>query len=185
VADVAARVPGARVLLQLDEPSLPTALAGRVPTESGWGTLRAVHRGTAVDALGAVVAAAGVPVVLHCCAPDAPLELFRTAGAAAVALNLDLVSDLDPLGEAIDAGLGLFAGAAPTRAPAGGAVSSADVADRVRGLWHKLGFPPARLPEQVVVTPACGLAGAEPAYARSVLAACRDAARRLRDDADG
>src|SRR5262245_31527073 len=35
VADVARRVPGATVLLQIDEPSLPAVLAGRVPTESG------------------------------------------------------------------------------------------------------------------------------------------------------
>ncbi|RQX18838.1 methionine synthase, partial [Micromonospora chalcea] len=34
----------------------------------------------------------------------------------------------------------------------------------------------------VVVTPACGLAGATPAYARAVLTACRDAGRRLAED---
>ena len=37
VADVTKRVPGASVLLQLDEPSLPAVLAGTVPTESGFG----------------------------------------------------------------------------------------------------------------------------------------------------
>jgi hypothetical protein len=31
----------------------------------------------------------------------------------------------------------------------------------------------------VVLTPACGLAGAPPGYARAVLAHCRDAARLL------
>jgi hypothetical protein len=35
------------------------------------------------------------------------------------------------------------------------------------------------LARQVVVTPACGLAGAPVEYARAVLAACRDAGRRL------
>ena len=44
-------------------------------------------------------------------AEGVPLELIRTAGAVGVALDLALVTDLDPLGEAIDAGLGLFAGA--------------------------------------------------------------------------
>ncbi|MFD0823957.1 methionine synthase, partial [Micromonospora zhanjiangensis] len=43
----------------------------------------------------------------------------------------------------------------------------------------RLGFPPARLATQVVVTPTCGLAGATPEYARAVLTACRDAGRRL------
>jgi methionine synthase II (cobalamin-independent) len=53
-----------------------------------------------------------------------------------------------------------------------------------------MGWPAARQPgasrisaagiaAQVVVTPACGLAGAPPDYARSALAACRAAARML------
>ncbi|KUJ48666.1 MULTISPECIES: methionine synthase [Micromonospora] len=201
VEAVARRLPRASVLLQLDEPSLPTVLAGRVPTESGLGTYRAVESETARALLRGVIEAAGVPTVVHCCASDVPLELIRSAGAVGVALDLSRVTELDPLGEALDAGLGLLAGAVPTSPPpggeptpggqptprgrpgtappAGGAPTSAQVADRVRGLWDRLGFPRAQLAEQVVVTPACGLAGATPAYARAVLAACRDAGRRL------
>ncbi|QLQ39682.1 methionine synthase [Micromonospora robiginosa] len=180
VAAVARRLPRASVLLQLDEPSLPAVLAGRVPTESGFGTHRAVETEVARALLRDVFDAAGVPTLVHCCAPDVPLELIRSAGATGVALDLSLVTDLDPLGEAIDAGFGLLAGAAPTRPPASGrAPTSAEVADRVRRVWDQLGFPRRRLAEQVVVTPACGLAGATPAYARAVLAACRDAGRRL------
>ena len=180
VADVAARLPGATVLLQLDEPSLPTVLAGRVPTESGLGAYRAVDVADAATRLRTVVEAVGAPVVVHCCAPDVPLQVVRDAGAAAVALDLTFVKDLDPLGEAVEAGLGLFAGAAATQPPADGrAPTSAQVADRVRTLWDRLSFPAARLPQQVVVTPACGLAGATGPYARAVLAACRDAGRRL------
>ncbi|RKN49430.1 methionine synthase [Micromonospora endolithica] len=180
VAAVRRRLPRASVLLQVDEPSLPTVLAGRVPTESGLGVYRPMGSDVARSLLRTVVDAAGVPVVVHCCAPDLPLELIRSAGAVGVALDLETLTDLDPLGEAIDAGLGLLAGAAPTRAPsAGRAPTSAEVADRVRRVWDRLGFPPRRLAEQVVVTPACGLAGATEAYARAVLAACRDAGRRL------
>ncbi|MFD2768159.1 methionine synthase [Micromonospora eburnea] len=183
VEAVARRLPRASVLLQLDEPSLPAALAGRVPTESGFGTYRAVEPEVARTLLRGVIEAAGVPTVVHCCAPDVPLELIRAAGAVGVALDLGLVTDLDPLGEAIDAGLGLLAGAAPALPPtAGRAPTSAQVADRVRQLWDRLGFPRRRLAEQVVVTPACGLAGATPAYARAVLTACRDAGRRLSEE---
>ncbi|MFE9189060.1 methionine synthase [Micromonospora sp. NPDC007208] len=183
VAAVARRLPGASVLLQLDEPSLPTVLAGRVPTESGLGAYRAVESVDAAALLRTVVDAVGVPTLLHCCAPDVPLELIRSTGAVAVALDLDLVTKLDPLGEALDAGLGLLAGAAPTRPPsAGGAPTSAQIADRVRQVWDRLGFPRRQLAEQVVVTPACGLAGATPEYARAVLAACRDAGRRFAED---
>ncbi|MBY8870821.1 methionine synthase [Micromonospora sp. PLK6-60] len=183
VAAVARRLPRATVLLQVDEPSLPAALAGRVPTESGLGTYRTVESEVARALLRQVIEAAGVPTVVHCCAPDVPLELIRTTGAVGVALDLSLLRDLDPLGEAIDAGLGLLAGAAPALPPpAGRAPTSAQVADRVRELWDRLGFPRRRLAEQVVVTPACGLAGATPTYARAVLAACRDAGRRLAEE---
>ncbi|MEU4782490.1 methionine synthase [Micromonospora sp. NPDC023633] len=183
VAAVARRLPRATVLLQLDEPSLPTVLAGRVPTESGLGAYRAVEPADAASLLRTVVEAAGVPTVVHCCAPDVPLELIRSTGAVGVAFDLGLVTDLDPLGEAIDAGLGLLAGAAPTGPSAAGrAPTSAQIADRVRQLWDRLGFPRRQLAEQVVVTPACGLAHATGPYARAVLAACRDAGRRLAED---
>lgn len=183
VAAVARRLPRASVLLQLDEPSLPAVLAGRVPTESGLGTYRAVQSGDAAALLRGVLEAVGVPTVVHCCAPDVPVALIRDAGAVGVALDLGLVTELDPLGEAIDAGLGLLAGAAPALPPsAGRAPTSAQVAERVRRLWDQLGFPRRRLAEQVVVTPACGLAGATPGYVRTVLAACRDAGRRLAEE---
>jgi methionine synthase II (cobalamin-independent) len=176
------RLPGASIILQLDEPALPMVVAGRVPTESGLSAYRAIDAPDAAGALRTVVAAAGVPVVLHCCAADVPLQIVRDAGATAVALDLALLTELDPLGEALDAGLGLFAGAVPTRPPSDGrAPTSAAIADRVRAVWTRLGFPAERLPRQVVFTPACGLAGAPPAYVRGVLSGCREAARRLTD----
>jgi methionine synthase II (cobalamin-independent) len=179
VADVRRRLPAATVLLQIDEPSLPAVLAGHVPTESGFSAYRPVEDATATTALRGLVDAVGAPVTFHCCAAGVPLGLFVAAGAAAVSLDLDLVVELDPLGEALDAGVGLLAGVAPPtgeRAPA-----SKDLADRVRQVWERLGFPADRLPAQVVVTPTCGLAGATPVYARGVLAACREAGQRLRE----
>jgi hypothetical protein len=180
VAEVSRRIPGARPLLQLDEPGLPAVLAGRVPTESGFGTLRPVEPATVVEILGAVVEAVGAPVVAHCCAPDAPVGLFRSAGVVAVAVDLAMIKDLDQIGEAIDAGLGLFAGVAPAT---GNPPPAAQVASRVRDLWSKLGFPLGDLPDRVVVTSACGLAGATPAQARAIMKVCREAAERLLDEA--
>jgi methionine synthase II (cobalamin-independent) len=174
VAEVVRRVPGAEVIVQIDEPSLPAVLAGDVRTASGLQTYRSVSAQVARDALAAVAQAA--PTIFHCCADNAPLDLFREAGAAGLAIDLDRV-ELDPIGEAIDAGLTLFAGVAPTtgtRAP-----TSAALADRVRQMWRTLGFSESQLAEKVVVTPACGLAGATPAYARSVQLACVEAGRRL------
>jgi methionine synthase II (cobalamin-independent) len=180
VADVQKRLPRATILLQLDEPSLPAVIAGHVPTESGLSAYRAVDGPDAATGLRTVVQAAGVPVVVHCCAPDVPLQAVRDAGAAAIGLDLGLVTDLDPLGEALEAGLALFAGAIPARPAADGrAPTGKQTAERVRTLWTRLSFPAERLPRQVVVTPACGLAGAPAAYARKVLAAGREAGRRL------
>jgi hypothetical protein len=174
VAEVRTRLPRATVLLQIDEPSLPLVLAGRVPTESGFGTLRAVDPAVARAALSGVVAAAGVDVVVHCCASSVPLELLREAGARAVALDLSLVRDLDGLGEQLDAGQGLFAGVSGH--------SAAELAGQVRDLWRKLGFPLKSMAEQVVVTPPCGLP--DDADVRARLTAVREAGRRLTGDAE-
>ncbi|HKE63461.1 MAG TPA: methionine synthase [Micromonosporaceae bacterium] len=180
VAELRTRLPHARLLVQLDEPSLPAVLAGRVPTESGYGMLAAIEDTVVTAALADVVSAAGVPVVVHCCAADAPIDLFRAVGACAVAIDLDLVRDLDPLAEALDSGLGLFAGAVSTD-PNAADPSSAAVADRIKRLWHTLGFATNQLPDQVVVTPACGLAELSMVRAQKVTTACREAGRRLSD----
>lgn len=211
-AEVAARVPGATVVLQLDEPTLPAVLAGHIRTESGLGTIGAIEDQAATQGLRAVVealakvtsprqgggdgggdggagGAGGVPVVVHCCARRPPVGLFREAGAVGVALDLGLVdfgsaAELDALGEVLDAGFGLVAGAVPTRPVAGAdPADSRPAAARVRELWGRLGLPVARLPYQVVVSTACGLAGADPGYARAAIRACREAGRRLTDDA--
>ncbi|GAA4592276.1 methionine synthase II (cobalamin-independent) [Actinoplanes octamycinicus] len=179
VAEVRKRLPGATVLLQLDEPSLPAVLAGHVPTESGLSAYKAVDGPDAATRLRTVVEAAGAPVLVHCCAPDLPLQVIRDAQAAAAAFDLSLIKDLDPVGEAIEAGLGLFVGAAPTRPVAGQRPESKQIAERVQRLWQRLGFPAARLPGQVVITPACGLAGATPGYVRALLKACHEAGRRI------
>jgi cobalamin-independent methionine synthase catalytic subunit len=179
VDDVRKRLPRATVLLQLDEPSLPAVLAGHVPTESGFGAYRAVPGPDAATALRGLIESVGVPVVLHCCAPDVPLPVFRDSRAAAISLDLALLKDLDPLGEAIEAGIGLFAGVVPTAPVAGRGPDAKQAAERVRTLWSKLGFPAEQLGRQVVVTPACGLAGASFEYAKAALAACREAGRRL------
>ncbi|MCU1659255.1 MAG: hypothetical protein JWO57_3911, partial [Pseudonocardiales bacterium] len=48
-------------------------------------------------------------------------------------------------------------------------------------LWRTLGFPDSELAASVVPTPACGLAGASPDYARRALSVLRDVGGRLRD----
>ena len=177
VAEVAARVPGARVVVQLDEPSLPAVLQGALPTVSGFGKLAPVEASVVEQELAAVVAAVPAPVVVHCCADRAPLALFRAAGAAAVSFDHGMVQDLDAVGTAVDAGLHLVLGVVPGTDAALPAPKA--TASRVRAWWNELGFAADELPAAVTLSPACGLAGATPVYARAAMAHVREAARYL------
>jgi methionine synthase II (cobalamin-independent) len=182
LAAVQARLPGAQPVLQLDEPSLPTVLAGRVPTPSGYGTVRAIGAEAAEQLVRTVLGAAPAGSrVVHCCAADPPIALLRAAGADAIALDADILepAHYDALGEAVDAGTSLWLGVVPT-------TDQTLTLDAVRGpidrLWAELGFPRAQAATSVVPTPACGLAGASPAYARRVLSVLRDLGKGLLDD---
>ncbi|MGY1808091.1 methionine synthase [Blastococcus sp. SYSU D00669] len=177
VAEVAARVPGARVVVQLDEPSVPAVIEGALPTASGYGRLAAVEANVVQDELAAVVDALPGPVVVHCCTARAPLGLFRAAGAAGVSFDSGLVQDLDAVGEAVEAGTHLLVGVVPgTDGPLGAPKATAS---RLQGLWRELGFPAEQLHTAVTLTPSCGLAGATPAYARAAMAHVREAAKHL------
>lgn len=179
-ADVAARVPGAQVVVQVDEPSVPAVLQGALPTASGFGRLPAVEESVVEQELTAVLAALPRPVVLHCCARRMPLRLFRAAGAAAVSFDLGLVQDLDAVGEAVDAGVHLVLGVVPGTDTA--LATPRATASRVQAWWRELGFPVDQLPVAVTLTPACGLAGATHEYARAAMAHVREAAKYLQPD---
>ncbi|MFK0257722.1 methionine synthase [Streptomyces sp. NPDC090445] len=182
LADVRKRIPGAEIVLQFDEPSLTSVLRGRVRTASGYQTYRAVDRQVVEGALRELFAVHDGEVVVHSCAPEVPFGMLRRAGAAGVSFDFSLLTERedDALGEAVESGMKLFAGVVPgTDAPLsdpGGSVMG------VRKLWRRLGLAPGTLAESVVVTPACGLAGASPAYARAVQAHCARAARSLADN---
>jgi cobalamin-independent methionine synthase catalytic subunit len=181
--EVRRRVPGARLVLQLDEPSLTAVLRGQVRTASGYRTHRAVDRQAVEAALRDVVGVhADGPVVVHSCAPDVPFALLRRAGAAAVSFDFSLLTerDDDVIGEAVEGGTRLFTGVVPgtdgpLSDPAGSVMG-------VRTLWRRLGLRPGLLADAVTVTPTCGLAGASPDYARRALAHCVRAARSLADN---
>lgn len=185
LAEVRRRVPGARLVLQLDEPSLPAVLRGQIRTASGYRTHRAVDRAVVEGALrdmAAVATEAGAELVVHSCAPGVPFALLRRAGVTGVSFDFSLLTERedDAIGEAVEAGTTLFAGVVPgvdgpLSDPAGSVMG-------VRTLWRRLGLAPGSLSESVVVTPSCGLAGASPAYARAALAHCVRAAKSLADN---
>ncbi|MEY9486099.1 methionine synthase II (cobalamin-independent) [Streptomyces calvus] len=182
LAEVQRRVPGARLVLQLDEPSLTAVLRGQVRSASGYRTHRAVDRQVVEGTLRDVLGVHDGPAVVHSCAPDVPFALLRRAGAAAVSFDFSLLTERDDeaIGEAVESGTRLLAGVVPgtdgpLSDPAGSVMG-------VRTLWRRLGLRPGLLPEAVTVTPACGLAGASPEYARRAYAHCVRAARSLADN---
>ncbi|KOU22839.1 methionine synthase [Streptomyces sp. WM6372] len=182
LADVRRRIPGAEIVLQLDEPSLTAVLLGRVRSASKYRTYRAVDRQVVEGTLRELFAVHDGDVVVHSCAPEVPFGLLRRAGAAGVSFDFSLLTERedDAIGEAVEGGTKLFAGVvpgtdAPLSDPAGSVMG-------VRKLWRRLGLAPGTLAESVVVTPACGLAGASPAYARAAQAHCVRAARSLADN---
>ena len=192
VADVRRRLPGARLLVQLDEPALPGVLAGTVPTASGFGRLRSVEPPVAEELLAKVLR--GLPddvvSVVHCCAADVPVALLRRAGAGALSLDLRLATNRpdrdafeNDLGEAIEGGVAFLAGLVSTVDAAEPSDPAASV-EPVRTLWRRLGLPPESL-ARVIVTPTCGLAGSSPSGARAALETARAGARVLVDDPEG
>lgn len=78
LADVRRRVPGAQLVLQLDEPSLIAVLRGHVKTASEYRTHRAVDRQLVESTLRDVFSVIeDGPRLVHSCAPDVPFALLR------------------------------------------------------------------------------------------------------------
>ncbi|MDH6145387.1 hypothetical protein P3T35_007442 [Kitasatospora sp. GP30] len=182
LADVRKRVPGAQLVLQLDEPTLPAVLAGRVKTASGFQRLRSVDRQLAEEVLRELIRSVDAPVIVHSCAPGVPIPLLRRAGVAGVSLDFGLLTERedDVIGEAVEAGTVILAGVVPSTDedmsdPAGSVTG-------VRTLWRRLGLDPELLGRRVLVTPTCGLAGASPAYARKALSLSVRGAQSLVDN---
>jgi methionine synthase II (cobalamin-independent) len=107
--DVQRRFPDTTLHLQLDEPSLNLVLHARVPTASGFATLRAPDRQTVRDHLRTALAAHD-STVLHCCAQRPPVDLLQEATAISVDAAMLDPRDDDALGAALEGGTALLLG---------------------------------------------------------------------------
>ena len=123
-ADVAKRVPGARLVVQFDEPALPAVAEGMVPTASGLSRLAAVEADPLRERLEQVSRA---PTPTRSCTAalaSVPFGIIRAAGADGVAFDLGQLrrGDEDGVAEAAEAGHGAVDGRGPAAGPgAGGA----------------------------------------------------------------
>lgn len=183
IAAVTSLVPGAQIVLQVDEPSLPTVLAGRLPTVSGFGRLPSLDPQVAAAGLATVLHAYGGETILHCCATEPPLPVMRAATPTGLSLD---TSALPPrawegVAVAVEDGTRLYAGAVPTD---GSVPRAQDAAAALVAAWRRIGMPLSALSE-IVVTPACGLAGSSPAAAAAVQRAAVETAAELDEHGEG
>ncbi|HMC69949.1 MAG TPA: methionine synthase, partial [Mycobacteriales bacterium] len=179
LAAVRRRLPHASVVLQLDEPQLSAVIGGKVASESGLSRLPVPEHADVVATLASVVTAAETPVVIHSCAVDVPVGVIADAGAMAVSLDLAVRRlDNDQVGELVERGLQLWLGVVPSLGP-GSPPTVREILAPVRRLTGDIGVDAERLAKAVTLTPACGLAGASPGWARTAMRLATQSARAL------
>jgi hypothetical protein len=158
------------VVVQFDEPLLTVALAGRLSGVTALSTVHPVDETRFISLLDECIAAVGGEAMMHSCTANLPWKALRRSMISAVSVDAATVGtdDLDGLGEFVDSGrtvvLGLVPAVAPARPPSVEELAAAAVA-----VTDRLGFPRAVLRDRIGISPACGLAGATDAWARSAI----------------
>jgi methionine synthase II (cobalamin-independent) len=173
------------VVVQFDEPSLPAALGGWLTGVTSLSAVAALDEAVASAVLDTCVAGAGADVVLHSCAPSLPWDLLQRSAISALSVDAGTLraADLDGVAGFVESGrtivLGVVPATAPERRP-----SAEEVAKAVVAVTDRLGMGRAALRDRVGVTPACGLAGATPEWARTAIGLARTAAEAFAQDPD-
>jgi methionine synthase II (cobalamin-independent) len=171
------------VVVQFDEPALPAAMAGRLAGVTALTPVPAVEEASAASLLDVCVAAVGPDVAVHSCTPKLPWKLLCRSKIAAVSVDVGTLEsdDYDGIAEFVESGrtvmLGVVPATSPERPP-----SVEGVAAEATGVTDRLGFSRSVLAGQIGITPAGGLAGATPQWARTAIELARRAAEALADD---
>ena len=174
---------GAPVVVQFDEPTLPAALAGRLTGVTSMTPVHPVDEALATALLDDCVAAAGGDVLLHSCAPNLPWKVLQRSAITAVSVDVSTLedSDLDGIGEFLEAGRAVLLGVVATSSPAH-RPSVEELAAAAAAVTDRLGFTRSVLRDRIGITPACGLAGATPQWARTAIELAQQVADAFADD---
>ncbi|KQY09932.1 methionine synthase [Mycobacterium sp. Root135] len=169
------------VVVQLDEPTLPAALAGRLTGVTSFSPVHPVDEAVAQSLLDGCVERIGGDVALHCCAPDLPWKMLQRSGLAAISVDVGTLTaaDLDGIGEFVESGRVVMLGVIPVQAP-DRPTSPQAVAKAAASITDRLGFSREVLRDRTGVTPACGLAGATEEWARTAV----ELAQKVADEID-
>ena len=170
-------VPGAQVLVQVEEPLLVEVAAGQLPTSSGYRTLRAVPRHELVALLGALheeLEGLGAQAVTRTDYVKLHPEVRQTLSTPLLSMAGQPTSAWEALAPRLEAGRGLYLEVVDplVRVPAG---------DLARGLWRTwsdLGLG-KKLLNQLVLTETGSLAATDPQRATTVLGHLTETARAL------
>lgn len=178
-----AAVPGAGIVVHIDEPDIAAVMGGTIPTASGYRTLRSIS-GEEVTGywrlvIDALRAAGAVEIVVSVPEIEAPIDRILAAGADGVAVPLKALTSRqwEQLAAAVEAGKRVWAGALSTTDPRAQPPRTAAVVESIWKPWRQLGLPASEL-AGLRVTPSTGLAHFTPSGAKDVLA-------RLTQVADG
>lgn len=173
------------VAVQFDEPLLATALAGRLSGVTALSPVEAIDETLATTLLDTCVAAAGAEVVVHSCAAELPWKVLQQSVIHSISVDAGTLraADLDGLGEFVEAGRTVMLGVVPATEP-GRRLSVEEVAAAAVAVIDRIGFARAALRDRIGITPACGLAGATPQWARTAIELARRAAEVVAEDPD-
>ncbi|KAA1251309.1 methionine synthase [Mycobacterium simiae] len=173
------------VVVQFDEPSLPAALGGRLSGVTALSPVAPLDEAVAGALLDTCVEAAGAEVMLHSCASELPWGLLQRSGIAAVSVDAGTLhaADLDGIAAFVEPGRAVVLGVVPVTAPQRWPAAE-EVAAAVIAVTDRLGFGRSVLRDRVGVSPACGLAGATPQWARAAIGLAHKVAEALAEDPD-
>lgn len=176
------------VVVQFDEPSLPKALGGALSGVTALSPVAPLDEAVAGSLLDACAETVGGEVALHCCAAGIPWDLLQRSAFSAVSVDAGTLSaaDLDGIAAFVESDRAVMLGVintGATRAPSR-RLSAEQVAASVVAVTDRLGFARSALRDRIGVTPACGLAGATPEWARTAIELARKAAEMFAEDPD-
>ncbi|WP_066587357.1 uroporphyrinogen decarboxylase/cobalamine-independent methonine synthase family protein [Cellulomonas timonensis] len=189
LADVRRLVPGAEPVVLLHEPLLAQAVAGVLPSFSGYSALRAVPAPVATELLGVVVRGArpgATQVVVHGGAAWTALRPAVAAGADGIALPLAGLDERawEHIAEAVEQGTSLWAELPPLASSQCAGPDLRAHADALTVPWRRVGLPAEGLARATLLPPAPH-AQATPDQARAALAAAVRAAELVAERAEG
>lgn len=174
LARLATAAPGARLVVQVDEPDIAAVMAGTIPTSSGYRTLRSVAGSEVTESWRLVVdalrSAGAAEIVIAVPEIEAPFDRILAAGADGIAVPLRALTSRqwEQLAGAVEAGKRLWAGVLPVDDPTAGLQRVRQAVETLWRPWRQLGLMPESL-GAVRVTPSGGLAGHTPSSATAVL----------------